>query len=110
MQEKSMSLEIGLDDVDPHDLIEALDRAGVHYNISRRHGFDGVAAATLVIDSIAALGTILTPIILHFVEKKEKSEGQITINAIVITDLRADQVEEVIRGLIRDDRPPRPDL
>jgi len=103
-----MPLEIELDEVEYEDLVESLKDAGIPYKLSTRRGFDAVAAATLVIQSVAAIGPIITPIILHFLNKKKDTPGQVTINAIVVNGMSDDQVKEVLRGLIRDDRPDRP--
>lgn len=96
-----MSVEIELSDIDPAPIVLALRQAGVSVRESHRRGFDGIAVTSLAIDAIAAVGTILTPIILHVIATK-KPDGEITINGVTLTGLKAEQVQKIVADIARE--------
>jgi hypothetical protein len=93
--------EISFANIDPLPLTQALDAHRIEYRATRRRGFDGMTTISLAIDAIAALGGIMTPIVLHLMATK-KEDADVTISGITLRGLREEQVRRIIEQLAED--------
>jgi len=93
--------EISFSNIDPLPVTQALDTHQVQYRATRRRGFDGMTTISLAIDAVAALGGILTPVVLHLMATK-KGDADVTINGIPLRGLKEEQVRRIIEQLVED--------
>ena len=100
-----MSIEFEIAGIDPGPLVDALQKEGIAFSQAKRRGFDGMAVATLVVNAVAALGGIATPIILHLLKNSKSDDAEVTINGVTVGGLNEDQVRRIIDDLVGDQSP-----
>jgi hypothetical protein len=100
-----MSIEFEIASIDPEPLVDALQKEGIAFSLAKRQGFDGIAVATLVVNAVAALGGIATPIILHLLKNSKSDDAEVTINGITVGGLDEDQVRRIFDDLVSSQSP-----
>ena len=93
--------EISFSNIDPLPVTQVLDAHKIQYRTTRRRGFDGMTTVSMAIDAIAALGGILTPVVLHLMATK-KEDADVTISGITLRGLKEEQVRRIIEQLAED--------
>jgi hypothetical protein len=93
--------EISFSNIDPLPVTQTLDTHQIQYRATRRRGFDGMTTVSVIIDSVAALGGILTPVVLHLMATK-KEDADITISGITLRGLKEEQIGRIIEHLAAD--------
>lgn len=97
-----MTIQIEIGGTDPQPLADALAAAGIEFSLTSRKGYDGMAVATLVVNAVAALGAIATPIILHLLPKKRSDDIELTIEGISVRGLSQERIKQIVDDLVRE--------
>lgn len=76
-------------------LSEALEAAGITFDFQERRNFDGLLpVASFVVESVAGVGSIVVPIVLHFMAQSKKTK--VKIRGITITGLTPEQIRQLV--------------